>query len=208
MIRIPSSVIVVVVVIVMVVVNVVASSPTYARQDPPTTEEATPSAPSIGDLRKEYEKIREAVFSSRARAAAVGDALYSTRLDIRLRYDTPRSWQVRRATVRLDGANVYEDEQGAVSTDEAPRFSGFVAPGRHMITIRIEAASKDDAKFTYTTEDTFFIEAPRDRVVTVSAEAREDGDMAWSFTKKNRGTYRLRLDVDVVAKEVKREGGK
>jgi dipeptidyl aminopeptidase/acylaminoacyl peptidase len=187
------------------------ASEAQARRQEPTTppaEETPPAAPSIGDLRKEYEKIREAVFSSRARAAAVGDALYSTRLDIRLRYDTPRSWQVRRATVRLDGANVYEDEQGAVAADEAPRFSGFVAPGRHLITIRIEAASKDDAKFTYTTEDTFFVEAPRDRVVTVSAEAREDGDMAWSFSRKNRGTYRLRLDVDVVAKEVKREGGK
>src|SRR5687768_2049175 len=100
-----------VVVVVVVIALTGGAAPAYARQDPPappTTDDAAPSGPSIGDLRKEYEKIREAVFSSRARAAAVGDALYSTRLDIRLRYDTPRSWQVRRATVRLDGANVYE----------------------------------------------------------------------------------------------------
>jgi hypothetical protein len=122
-------------------------------------------------------------------------------MELRLRYDTPRAWQIRRATIRLDGANVFEDEAGAVSTDDAPRFSGFVAPGRHLVTIRIEAAAKDDARFTYTTEQTLFIDAPKDKSVFVHAVASEDGDMAYRFPRKGKGSYRLRLDVDVEAKQ-------
>ena len=52
------------------------SSPAFAQ------EEAAPAAPSIEDLRKEYEKIREAVFSSRARAASVGDTIYATNMEV------------------------------------------------------------------------------------------------------------------------------
>ncbi len=180
-----------------------------AAQEPPVTEPppAEPApATSIDDLRKEYEKIREAVFSSRARAAAVGDTLYSTRLEVKLRYDTPRAWSLRRATVRLDGANIFEDEAGKIAADEAPRFSGFVAPGRHVITIRLEAQAKDDGKFTYTSEESFTIDAPRDRSITLDAVAREDGDIAYNFPRKGRGSYKLRLDVDVTAgKETKGE---
>lgn len=179
--------------------------PASAQEPEPQPPEAPPETPStsIDDLRKEYEKIREAVFSTRARAAAVGDTIYTTRLDVKLRFDTPRAWSLRRATVRLDGANVFDDETGKIAADESPRFSGFIAPGRHVITIRLEAQAKDDAKFTYTSEETFTIDAPRDRSITLDAVAREDGDIAYSFPRKNRGSYKLRLDVDVIAREVK-----
>jgi hypothetical protein len=184
---------------------ILAALPASA-QEPPATEtppaETAPST-SIDDLRKEYEKIREAVFSSRARAAAVGDSLYSTRLDVKLRYDTPRAWSLRRATVRLDGANIFEDEAGKIAADEAPRFSGFIAPGRHVITIRLEAQAKDDGKFTYASEETFTIDAPNGRSLLIDAVAREDGDIAYNFPRKNRGTYKLRLDVEVTAVEAK-----
>lgn len=191
----------------LLIVMLLASA-AHGRQDPPPPEEPAPTEPapattSIEDLRKEYERIREAVFSSRARAASVGGALYSTSLELKLRYETGRSWGIRRATIRLDGANVFEDEGGQVSADQAPRFSGFVAPGKHVVTIRIEAQAKDDAKFTYATEDSFVIDAPKDRVVVVDAVASEDGDIAWTFPKKNRGTYRMRLDVNVTAREQK-----
>src|SRR5437868_6518951 len=96
-------------------------------------------AASIDDLRKEYQAIRENLFRSRARAAAVGDALYSSKLQIYLRFDAARFYQVKRATIRLDGANLFDDTAGGIATDDAPRFEGFVAPGKHVIAIRVEA---------------------------------------------------------------------
>ena len=50
---------------------------------------------------------------------------------------------ISRASVRFDGASVYEDTEGAIAEADASRFEGWIAPGRHQITIRIESAGKD-----------------------------------------------------------------
>lgn len=169
---------------------------------PAAPREATDAeAVDVDALRKEYEGIRERLFTSRARAAVVGDALYSSQLRIHLKHASGRFWAVRRATIRLDGANVYDDTQGAIVGDDAPRFEGFVAPGRHVVTIRIEAVSRDDDRITTTTEDSFTIDVPQKKLVLVRAKAADDGDMGWSWKRKAKGSYALRLDVRVEARE-------
>src|SRR5262249_46320292 len=102
-----------------------------------------PAPTSLDELRKEYERIREALFASRARAAAVGQALYNAKLQIHLKYGTPRFQAVPRATIRLDGAAVFDDTTGAIGTNETVRFDGFVAPGKHKVTVRVDAEAKD-----------------------------------------------------------------
>ena len=167
----------------------------------PSPDEPAASAPGDLDaLRKEYEAIRESLFTSRARAAAVGDAVYSARIQVQLRYAAGRFQTIRRATVRLDGANVYDDTTGAVTTDEAPRFEGFVAPGTHVVTIRLEAQAKDDDRFVTTTEDSFTVDAVAGRLVVVKGRADDGGDMAFAWKKKQKGSYKLRLDVNVETK--------
>jgi hypothetical protein len=170
--------------------------------------EAGAGAPAgdLAALRKEYEALRESLFTSRSRAAAVGDALYSAKLQVLLRFAAGRFHTIRRATIRLDGANVYDDTTGAVVGDEAPRFEGFVAPGTHVVTIRLEAQAKDDDRFVTTTEESFTIDAPTSRLVIVRARASDEGDMAFAWRKKQRGSYKLRLDVDVEARPRERAG--
>src|SRR5262245_24387348 len=83
---------------------------------PPTsdTSAAVTAAAQSGEgadvdaLRQEYLKLRDELFASRARAAAVASALYSTKITIKLAYTTGRFYNIRRATVRLDGANVFD----------------------------------------------------------------------------------------------------
>lgn len=157
-------------------------------------------AADVEALRKEYDRIRERLFTSRARAAAVGDALYSTRLTVHLKYATGRFYGVTRATIRLDGANVFDDTAGAISDDDAPRFSGFIAPGKHLLTIRIEAQSKDDDRVVYTTEDTFSFDAPAEKDVLVKAKASDGGDIGWTWKRKAKGSYKLHLDVNLEAR--------
>src|SRR6266702_4046008 len=108
------------------------------------------SAPKLDDLQKEYERIRASLFTSRARAAAVGSALYSSRLQVFMKYGTPRFFHVGRAVVRLDGAAVFDDASGAIASDDVMRFDGFVAPGKHQLTIRAAAEDGGDMGYAFT----------------------------------------------------------
>lgn len=174
-------------------------------------EVAPPPAPPDGAvdleaLRKQYLELRDRLFRSRARAASVASALYSSKLQVQLDYASARYYSVGRATIRLDGSNIFDDTEGAVATDKAPRFEGFVAPGRHQMSIRIEATGKDDGRFTSVMEHTFVVDAPAGHDLIVRATAKDDGDLPYEWQRKKRGSYQLRLDVKVEA--VKRQEAK
>src|SRR5690606_28592335 len=102
-----------------------------------------------------------------------------------------------RASIRLDGATVYDDSEGKIATDEAPRFEGYVAPGRHRVTIRVEATGVDDSRFTSAAETTFTVFAVAGKDLIIRARAADGGDIAYRWKKDTRGSYRLGLDVDV-----------
>jgi hypothetical protein len=159
----------------------------------------------VDALRKEYLSLRDQLFRSRARAAAVASSLYSTRLRILLDYGSSRFYTVTRATIRLDGAGVYDDAQGAIAADRAPRWDGFVAPGRHMVTVRIEATGKDDQRFTTALETSFSVQAPAGKDVVVKCAAQDEGDIAYQWQRSEEGSYKLRLDVSIAS--VARAGG-
>jgi hypothetical protein len=166
----------------------------------------TPEVPEVNALRRRYFELRDKLFRSRARAASVATALYSTRVQINLEYKSARHYTITRATVRLDGANVFDNTEGVIGQDSAVRFEGYLAPGRHQVTIRIEATGKDDDRFTTATETTMAVIAPAGRDLVINARAADGGDIAYSWQRKTKGTYRLRLDVDV--KTIKREGAR
>jgi hypothetical protein len=166
-------------------------------------------------LRKEYLRLRDELFRSRARAASVASALYSTKIEIRLDYGTARFYTVDRATIRLDGANIYDDTRGSIADDKAPRFEGYIAPGRHMISIRVEATGKDDGRFKSVIENSFVVQAPAGHDLVIAASAKDGGNIPYKWNKKQRGSYKLHLDVDVEAvkrkasdkKVARRDGG-
>ncbi|HTM19367.1 MAG TPA: hypothetical protein VL172_02630, partial [Kofleriaceae bacterium] len=106
---------------------------------------------------------------------------------------------ISRASIRLDGASVYEDTEGAIAEADATRFEGWIAPGRHQITIRIEASGKDDQRFTTAVEESFVIEAVAGKDLVVRAVASDGGDIAYAWQRKQHGSYKLHLDVDVEA---------
>ncbi|HET6612581.1 MAG TPA: hypothetical protein VFG83_11345 [Kofleriaceae bacterium] len=177
-----------------------SGSTTAAVDAGPAPAETTPPADTdIATLEREYRELREALFQSRARAATVASALYSTRIAIKLHYATARFYTIDRAIIRLDGATVFEDTEGKIASDGGPRFAGYVAPGRHMVTIRVEVTGVDDARFTSATESSFVVMAKKGSDVTVTARAADDGDMAYAWKKDHHGTYKLGLDIDVKA---------
>jgi len=184
-----------------------ATAPKPPAPAPAPTPAAPPAAAPAGDndadgndvdaLRQEYLKLRDELFQSRARAATVASAVYSSQVEVRLTYTTGRFYSVRRATVRLDGANVFDDTAGAIAGNDAVRFTGWIAPGRHLLTVRIEAAGKDDDRFTSATESTVVVEAVAGKDLVIVARTRDGGDIPYQWKRNESGTYRLAVDIDV-----------
>ena len=170
---------------------------------PASANEPTPeppaAAPDVDTLRREYLALRDELFKSRARANAVASALYSTRIQIKFAYTTARYYNPTRSTIRLDGANVYDDATGAIGGDDAIRFDGYVAPGRHLVTFRVEASGKDDASFGSVTETQIVVKAIAGKDLEVRAKAKDGGYIAYECNKKQRGSYGLAIDVSVNA---------
>lgn len=181
-----------------------------AKSDAPKEpkDEKPEAGPDVDSLRQEYLSLRDELFKSRARANAVASSLYSTRIQIKLTYTTARYYNPAKATIRLDGANIYDDTTGAIGGDDGVRFDGYVAPGRHLITFRVEATGKDDDTFTSTTENQIVVKAVAGKDLLVSAKAKDGGDIAYEWKKSEHGSYGLGLDVSVkTTARPKDEGG-
>jgi hypothetical protein len=174
---------------------------TPAQPTPPPPTSPVPEAPSadvdVDSLRQEYLKLRDELFESRARAATVASAVFSTRIQVKLAFASGRFYGVTRAIVRLDGASVFDDTGGKIANDDAVRFDGWIAPGRHVLTFRVETVGKDDERFTSATEATIVVQAVAGKDLAVIAKASDGGDIAYEWKRKERGGYRLGIDVDV-----------
>jgi hypothetical protein len=166
-----------------------------------TTTKTEPSKddkePDVDSLRQEYLSLRDELFKSRARANAVASQLYSTRITIKLTWASGRYYGVSRASVRLDGATVYDENGGGIAADDGVRFDGYVAPGRHLVTFHVEATGKDDDSFTSSTESQVVVKAVAQKDLVVAAKARDSGDIAYEWKKSERGSYGLGIDVSV-----------
>jgi hypothetical protein len=172
--------------------------PTAADQ-PPAADE--PEVVDIDALRREYLELRDRLFRSRARAHTVASALYSTELRVHLDFPRDRFVSPTRAVIRLNGATIFEDGEGAIAADRAPRFEGYIAPGPHTITIRVEAASRDDARFETASEHTFSVVAPRGQRLTIRAVAADGGDIGYRWGRSQSGSHKLHLDVAIEAED-------
>ncbi|MEZ4359075.1 MAG: hypothetical protein R3B48_02770 [Kofleriaceae bacterium] len=184
----------------------------------PTSAPAAPAAPAdeptapalassaelvdVDVLRQEYLQLRDELFRSHARASTLSSALYSTKISIRLAFTTGRHYGVTRATIRLDGASVFDDTDGAIAGDDAIRFEGYLAPGKHVLAVRVEASGKDDDRFTSANEAQVTLQAVAGKDLLVTAKAKDSGDIAYAWKRDERGSYGLGLDISV--KTVKR----
>jgi hypothetical protein len=176
-----------------------AATPT-APQPPADKDEPAPREGKEGDvdsLRQEYLALRDELFKSRARANAVASQLYSTRMSIKFTWGSARHYSVSKASIRVDGATVYEDSSGAIANDDGIRFNGYVAPGRHLVTFHVEATGKDDDSFTSATETQIVVKAVANKDLVIAAKGRDSGDIAYAWKKSEKGSYGLGIDVSV-----------
>lgn len=179
-----------------------ASATPSTPAPPSTSEPAEKPEPEAKDvdvdsLRQEYLSLRDELFKSRARANAVASALYSTRVTIKFTWASARYYGVSKASIRLDGATVFEDASGAIAGDDGVRFDGYVAPGKHLVTFHVEATGKDDDSFTSATESQIVVKAVANKDLVINAKGHDNGDIAYSWKKSERGNYGIGIDVGV-----------
>ena len=149
---------------------------------PPPKVETPPPGPSMADkdldkLRVEYEQLRDSLFRSRARAATVANAMFSTKLTVTLKWKATRHYLVKRAQMRLDEAQVWDSGDKALGDEPVKASEQSVAPGRHDLTIRLEIRAKDNDKLGYVSEHTFSLDVPENKKTFIDLTGDEDGDL-------------------------------
>ena len=177
--------------------NTGSGAPVAEEKDLTDNDVPAGKGADVDSLRQEYLALRDELFKSRARANAVAGQLYSTRMTIKFTWGSARYYGVSKASIRLDGATVFEDAAGAIASDDGVRFDGYVAPGRHLVTFHVEATGKDDDSFTSTTEAQITVKAVANKDLVVAAKGKDNGDIAYAWKKSERGSYGLGIDVAV-----------
>jgi hypothetical protein len=148
-------------------------------------------------LSSEYQSLRDELFRSRAKAEMVGKQLFKTRLVATFQYKAQRAWPLKKVTLKLDDQPVADQDAPNAVDDPIKIFEGFVAPGRHKVSLRVECGATGDANQSYSAESSFVVEAVDGKQSRVKLSVDETGDGPQSLAKRKEGTFDLRVRGDV-----------
>jgi hypothetical protein len=141
---------------------------------------ASTGAADLERLRADYDRLRDELFRARSRAQIVEEGLWSSRLSATFRWKGGPSYLVHHASVRLDGADIWDSGDKPVTDDLVTVAERAVKPGPHALTLRIDIRpgkkSKDSDKLGYVSEHTFAIIVPDGKRTRVAIKGDEDGD--------------------------------
>jgi hypothetical protein len=141
---------------------------------------ASTSAADLERLRADYDRLRDELFRARSRAQIVEEGLWTSRLSATFRWKGGPSYLVHHASVRLDGADIWDSGDKPVTDDLVTVAERPVKPGAHALTLRIDIRpgkkSKDSDKLGYVSEHTFAIIVPDGKRTRVAIKGDEDGD--------------------------------
>ncbi len=183
-------------------------APAAQTPSPPPPPEPAPvrtkSAVEVDSLVAEYSAIRDELFRSRAKAAVLGEALLKTQLLVTFRYEAGRAWPLKKITLRLDERPVYSAD--SVTGNEAQKiFETVAAPGRHVLTARVEASGTGEERISYATENSFGFDLSDGKLTRVELDVDETGSGAGPFVKKKEGSFDLRVRANVKSMELEKK---
>jgi type IV secretory pathway VirB10-like protein len=168
---------------------------------PPPKEEPPPKPDKVSidleALSNEYHQLRDELFRSRAKAEMVGKSLYKTRLVATFQYRAQRAWPLKKVTLKLDDQPVADQDSPNASDDPIKIFEGFVAPGRHRLSLRVECGATGDPNQSYTAEGAFVVETVDGKQARVKLSVDETGDGPQALAKNKSGSFDVRVRGDV-----------
>lgn len=166
----------------------------------PPPEEAAPTRGDAG-VPIDLDRVLADVVALRARAFAVGESLFRSRVAIAVRVDEERV-RLERLTVALDDGVVWSARPGFASSDATPVFERAVAPGKHAITVDAERVDERDPTYRSSQRSRFVVDVPRDHRLAVEVRLDDDSTFGKDFEGDHKGTLDLRVRVRSVAKPV------
>jgi hypothetical protein len=144
-----------------------------SRAETPAAEK--PKGSSVESLRAQYETLKDELFRSRARRETLEGALLSTQLLPIIRWEGGRHHSVTRAEVRLDGVRLWESTDGLVGDKPVDLAARSAPPGAHVLGVRVEVKSRDDAKLGYVSDQSFALVLPEGKKTKVEITVDESG---------------------------------
>jgi hypothetical protein len=142
-------------------------------------------------LRAQYQALKDELFRSRARRETLEGALLSTQLLPVIRWDGGRHHSVTRAEVRLDGVRLWESSDGLVSDKAVDLAAKSAPPGPHLLGVRVEVRSRDDARLGYVSDQSFTVVLPEGKKTRVEITVDESGSAP---------SYNPEIEVEVASK--------
>jgi hypothetical protein len=143
-----------------------------------------PAAPAtdLAKLRADYDRLREQLYRSRARAELAREGLYASKLGATLRWKGAPDFVLRRAEIRLDGNTVWDSGDKPMIDEQVQVAERPMKPGTHALTVRLEVrpgkkSNKETQDLGYSSEQTFVVDVPDGKRTTVELEADDDGDL-------------------------------
>jgi hypothetical protein len=175
-------------------------APAAAPAAPPPVTRQEPAAASkeidLEALSAEYNQLRDELFRSRAKADLLGDALFKTKIATSFRYQAQRAWPLKRVTLRIDEQPVFSADS-PTTNDPLQLYDGFVAPGRHTLSLKVECGATGESRVAYGAEGTFVIDIAEQKITRVNFVVDESGDGPEKLAKKRHGSFDVRVRADV-----------
>jgi hypothetical protein len=138
------------------------------------------------------------VTALRARIAALGAAMFSSKLRVELR---SQSDTARLATLRvsLDGGVVYSAPARMLFDRPEIVYEHAVAAGPHVIAVEVERQDLRDPAFSSWQTSRFVVVVPEKRLLWTRLELEDESNLGEDFKEDEAGSYELgvRLQVEV-----------
>jgi hypothetical protein len=146
----------------------------------------------------DYDRLLADLASLRARAAAVSDVLFHSRLGISLETSGDHV-RIASLSVGLDDGTVWTSPAAFRAEDATTVYDHAVAPGHHAVTIDIERHDDRDDTFRSSQRSRFIVDVPADGRLSLDVKLWDDSNMGGDFRSDKKGNYDLRVRAQAKA---------
>jgi hypothetical protein len=140
----------------------------------------------------DYDRLLSELASLRARAAAVSDVLFHSRLAITLQTSGEHA-RVASLTVAIDDGIVWSSTPSFRAEDATTVYDHSLAPGRHAVTLDVERHDDRDDTFRSWQKSRLVVDVPADGQLSLDVKVEDDSSMGGDFRSSQRGKYDLRV---------------
>jgi hypothetical protein len=146
----------------------------------------------------DYDRLLADLASLRARAAAVSDVLFHSRIAISLETSGDHG-RIASLSVALDDGNVWTSPAAFRAEDATTVYDHAVAPGHHAVTIDIDRHDDRDETFRSSQRSRFIVDVPADARLSLDVKLWDDSSIGADFGGDRKGKYDLRVRAQAKA---------